>query len=164
MPRRVIAAILVVLLGGALAASAPGELQTGSEAYLRGDYAAALEVWHPLAERGDADAQLMLGIMYRAGRGVPRDDSKAAAWLRRSAERGQPSAQGILGVLYLKGEGVPQDLVTAYAYLSVAAAQDAGDSGIARDALEQVMSPEDIAEGRRMAEDCAAKGYRECGF
>ena len=34
------------------------------------------------AEQGDADAQFGLGIMYYAGRGVPKDDGESARWIR----------------------------------------------------------------------------------
>ena len=42
----------------------------GLAAYDRGDYAAALTVWLPVAERGDADVQLRVGQMLRDRQGV----------------------------------------------------------------------------------------------
>jgi TPR repeat protein len=44
----------------------------GFAAYQRGDFATAMWEWKPLAEQGDALAQHNLGVMYRAGYGVPR--------------------------------------------------------------------------------------------
>jgi TPR repeat protein len=37
----------------------------------RGDYATALAIWTPLADRGDAHAQYDVGLLYEAGHGVP---------------------------------------------------------------------------------------------
>ena len=62
-----------------------------------------------LAEQGDAMAQLLLGIRYRNGTGVPKDDKKAAKWYRMAAEQGVAVAQFNLGVMYENGEGVPTD-------------------------------------------------------
>ena len=55
--------ILIVLLGSA-GLSARADLQKGQTAYDRGDYATALREWKPLAEQGNAEAQLYLGWMY----------------------------------------------------------------------------------------------------
>ena len=42
----------------------------GAEAHEKGDYAAALHEWRPLADQGMADAQFILGLMYDNGQGV----------------------------------------------------------------------------------------------
>jgi len=62
--RRILATLAVV---GALlfsAGSAWADYDDGLAAYNRGDYAAALQEWRPLAEQGDAKAQYNLGVMY----------------------------------------------------------------------------------------------------
>ena len=41
-------------------------------AYERGAYSEAADLWRPLAEKGDADAQYNLGHLYRQGLGVPK--------------------------------------------------------------------------------------------
>ena len=40
------------------------------------------------AEQGNADAQFNLGLMYYAGKGVPKDDAKAEKWCRKAANQG----------------------------------------------------------------------------
>ena len=45
-----------------------GPLEDGQAAYDRGDYATALRLFRPLAEKGNAIAQFDLGRMYRWGR------------------------------------------------------------------------------------------------
>lgn len=50
-------------------------------AWKRGDYRTAFEIWQPLAERGDENAQFGLVNLYTFGRGVPRDYKKAYLWV-----------------------------------------------------------------------------------
>ena len=60
---------------------------SAEEAYNSGDYATALRLWRPLAERGHADAQYSLGVMYSQGRGVPQDYVQAHMWFNLAASR-----------------------------------------------------------------------------
>jgi uncharacterized protein len=64
---------------------------------LRGDYATALRLLQPLADKGDGVAQLNLGVMYEDGEGVPQDYTEAVKWYRRAAEQGIVGAQYNLG-------------------------------------------------------------------
>ncbi len=41
------------------------------------------------AERGDADAQYELGLMYLEGLGVKQDNAEAYAWIRTAAAQGK---------------------------------------------------------------------------
>ena len=95
----------------------------GSAYYLRGDFAAALQEWRPLAEEGDARAQYYLGLMYNNGEGVPEDNRQAAHWFRKSAEQGNPQSQFHLGMLHANGEGVPEDDRQAVHWLRESAQQ-----------------------------------------
>ena len=88
--------VLVIALLCALAAPARAGYEEGLSAYNRGDYAAALREWRPLAERGDAWAQYGLGVMYDNGEGVPRDYAEAATWFRRAADQGHADAKAAL--------------------------------------------------------------------
>ena len=75
----------------------------GVAAYNRGDYAAALQEWQPLAEQGLADAQFALGVVYLDGHGVLQNNAEAMRWYRLAAEQGFGNAQFALGVVYLDG-------------------------------------------------------------
>ena len=106
-----------------------GDLLAGAEAYNRGDFSAALREWRPLAEQGDALAQLYLYVMYANGDGVPQNDTEATKWYRKAtgkddtsvqfetkvewyrkaAEQGDAGAQYLLGRMYEDGDGVRQD-------------------------------------------------------
>ena len=85
------------------------------------DRAAALR---GAAEKGDAQAQLNLGLMYYKGDGVAKDDKEAAAWFRRAADQGHAGAQNNLGVMYREGKGVVKDDKEAVAWFRRAADQD----------------------------------------
>jgi hypothetical protein len=100
-----------------------GPFEDGVEAYERGDFAMAAQIWMPLAEQGDPAAQFNIGLMYDNGRGVPKDDSAAVLWYRRAAEQGYAKAQFSLGSMYERGEGIAQDLSTAAKWFRRAADQ-----------------------------------------
>ena len=60
----------------------------GFDAYDRDDYKTAFAIWLPLAEKGDMDAQLGLGILYYYGMMVPKDLNEAEKWFTLSANQG----------------------------------------------------------------------------
>ena len=45
------------------------------------------------AEQDHAEAQLMLGMMYHEGKGVPQDYKQAANYFTKAAEQGYAAAQ-----------------------------------------------------------------------
>ena len=99
----------------AMVFSSPGEagLDEGLEALKKGDYATAAKELRPVAERGDAEAQYRLGLMYEFGKGFAADKARSMAWLGKAATQGHASAEVELGVIYATGDGVPQDGVKA---------------------------------------------------
>lgn len=85
-------------LASAGAASAQ-DVQAGIAAWQAGDYANAVAVWRPLADRGDADAQFNLGQAYRLGRGLPQNLNLAEQWFERAARQRHEQAGASLGLL-----------------------------------------------------------------
>jgi ribosomal protein L7/L12 len=75
------------------------------------------------AERGNAEAQLELGVCYFEGSGVKEDKAEAVKWYRKAAEQGLAEAQYNLGVCYQNGEGVEKDEAEAVKWLRKAAEQ-----------------------------------------
>ncbi len=134
-----------------------GPYVDGYAAYQRGDYATALKFWRPLAEKGGANAQYNLGVMYRSGQGVKQDDAEAVKWYRKAAGRGNANAQNSLGVMYGNGQGVPLDDVLAYMWFNLAAAQGHENAKESRDRVASKMTPDQIAEAQRMAREWMAK-------
>jgi len=100
------------LVLASLALSAPasaGPFENGLAAYNRGDFAAAQQIWRPLAQTGDPWAQKLPGVMYFNGDGMPQDGAGAIAWWRKAAELGAADAQFNLGLLYDEGRVLAQD-------------------------------------------------------
>ncbi|MGQ0657676.1 MAG: SPOR domain-containing protein [Chromatiales bacterium] len=101
-------------------------LEEGKAAYLAKDYDLAFRILQPLANQGDAAAQVTLGIMYDYGQGVPEDDAKALDWYSKAALHGTSNLQHNLGVKYFEGVDVPRDYRQAENWWRMAA-----DSGFA---------------------------------
>jgi TPR repeat protein len=76
-----------------------------------------------LAEKGSASAQNELGLLYRAGAGVPQNYGQAKQWFEKAAKQGHAEAQVNLGTLYLLGDGAPQSAQMALFWFSRAAEQ-----------------------------------------
>lgn len=84
-------------------------------------YKEAAAWYRKAAEQGSVAGQVHLAVLYRDGKGVPRDIQQAAEWYRKAAEQGDASAQGTLGVLYSMGQGIPQSYADAYYWFDLAA-------------------------------------------
>lgn len=110
----------VLMLGGGC--SGP-TVQDALAAYHKGDYATAISLFQPLAEDGDATAQVVLGVMYDNGQGVTRDYAEAVKWYRLAAEQGNAEGQAALGAMYDNGHGVAQDDAEAVKWFRLAAQQ-----------------------------------------
>lgn len=76
-----------------------------------------------LADRGDVNAELMLGLDYLNGIGVAKAPAQAARWLQLAAEGGEPVAQFWFGTLFERGVGVKADPATALRWYQTAAMQ-----------------------------------------
>ncbi len=83
--------------------------EEGKQAYLAKDYELALAILKPLAENGDSQAQITLGVMHDFGYGVDKDATEAMRWYIKAAEQGIPVIQHDVGVKYFEGQGVKQD-------------------------------------------------------
>src|SRR3954447_23100406 len=95
-PKHLVAAALLFGLATPLCAQS---VRAGIEAWQRSDYSAAVAIWRPLAESGDADAAFNLGQAYRLGRGVAVNLAAAKSWFERAAGKGHIDAQATLGLL-----------------------------------------------------------------
>lgn len=94
--------LLAALAASAAVAAAGPPTKTvrdGIAAWQRCDYATAVAIWRPLAEKGDADAAFNLGQAYRLGRGVSIDLGQAKTWLEKAARAGHLDAETTLGLL-----------------------------------------------------------------
>lgn len=130
------------------------------------DYVMAREWYEKAAAQGDAGAQFNLGGLYAKGLGVPQDYTKASQWWEQAAAQNEPWAQYNLGTLYFRGQGVPKDYVRAYMWLYLAAAHLTGDEQKSavnnRDIAESLLTPAQIAEAQRLAQQCQAQQFLGC--
>lgn len=104
-----------------LALPAHATLDDGLDALRRSDFARAAKELRPLADKGNAEAQYRVGLMYEFGKGYPQDVPKGVAWLVKAANQGHTGAQQELGYLYSSGEGVARDDAKAIAWFRKAA-------------------------------------------
>lgn len=101
------------------------DLETAKRAYHDKNYATAANEFAALADKGNAEAQLILGKMYMMGQGVPKDPELSAKWLRASALQGNADAEFFLGATYL----LPQkDVAEGMRWLRLSAEQGMQDA------------------------------------
>lgn len=112
------------------------------------DYASAAKWFRKAAELGDPQAELVLGMLYWTGRGVPRDPVRAVYWWRKLAEGGDPVAMRNLGLAYSRGVGVERNLGEALNWLRRAA--EGGDpeaqAAVGKACYEGRVVPKNLAE------------------
>ncbi len=101
------------------AAPAVAGMTEGKVALDAGDYTTAVQELKPLADAGDAPAQLMLARIYLGGHGGSAGE--ALTLLNAAADQGDPQAQAHLGLIYATGKGAAADNVKAYRWFALAA-------------------------------------------
>jgi hypothetical protein len=122
--RTALTAGLLLLLVAITDATFAGPFEDGFRAFARQDYAAAMRIFQPLAEEGDARAAFYLGYMYDQGLGAEESSGQAAIWFRKAAEQGDALSQATLGYMYSAGDGVAQNYAEAMKWSLLAAKQD----------------------------------------
>lgn len=149
----------------AMTVPACADFQTGLEAYKRGDFAAAFKEWQPIAEKGDANAQYNIGLLYAKGEGVPQNYKQAIEWYRKAAEQGVVAAQFNLGVIYANGQGVPADPEEARKWFAMAAQHGipAAQTGLA-DLYSEGKGFRNYAEAEKWYRKAAEQGIASAQF
>ena len=105
----------------------------------RKEFTTALQLFTDLANRGMAEAQINLGMMFESGQGVLQNFDEALKWYRLAASQGLIKAQEKLnllinkaaaaqvnfglGVAFENGQGVPQDIMEAIRWYQLSADQ-----------------------------------------
>jgi len=105
----------------------------------RKEFTTALQLFTDLANRGMAEAQINLGMMFESGQGVLQNFDEAIKWYQLAASQGLIQAQEKLnllvskaaaaqvnfglGVAFENGQGVPQDIMEAIRWYQLAADQ-----------------------------------------
>lgn len=148
-----LAAVLIMACTGCA-----DHLKEGVNAYKEKNFAVALKELQPLADRGDAEAQLFVGFMYDNGEGVQLDYRQAVMWYQKSAEQGNAQAQYNLGMMYANGLGVQQDMVQALKWFNLAALLGRDEKFVKTGKqAETMMSPEQVKTAWAQAKEWQEK-------
>ncbi len=115
-------ALLLVASNGVFA----GDYEDGLDAAMRNDYVEAAKLFKRATDQGHAEAQLYLGMLYKEGKGLPKDDNESGNRFRKAAEQGSAEAQFNLGLMYFQGQGVPRDYAESVKWYRLAAKQGNG--------------------------------------
>jgi uncharacterized protein len=107
---------LLLLAGVGALVGATAWFTLDQDAGLRSEQASA-SLPHVRAAKGDAEAQLALGMRYAEGDGVIQNDKEAARWFALAAEQGLAEAQYQYGLALLQGRGVVQDYQAAFSWI-----------------------------------------------
>jgi len=103
------------------------------------EFVTAHQLFLDLADKGIAEAQINLGMMFESGQGVPQDFNEAIRWYRLAADQklikaqeklnlllkkaAEPQINLSLGIMFESGQGVPQDFNEAIRWYRLAADQ-----------------------------------------
>jgi TPR repeat protein len=137
--------------------------EEATAAFAKKEYAAALKLFRPLAEKGNALAQYQIALMHRMGLGISKDAKEARKWSRLAAKQGNADAQALLGSLYYKADGGESpDVVRAYIWYDASAEQ--GNAGAKKEivSLTKDMTPQQLSEARDKAQKCKASKFEQC--
>jgi len=109
--------------------------------------------WQRLADQGNAEAEYQLGMSYCCGDGPGHTEIIARKWLCRAALQGHEQAQLQLGRMYgweitMRPFSTPQEADYAYLWYSLAAAQGSQLAAGYLTAMEEYMSPSEIARAK----------------
>lgn len=112
-----------------------------------------------MAEKGDQQAQSLLGLNYYMGTGVLQDYGEAHRWLRLAGNQGDVSAMVALANMYATGVGCLRNIEIAYALLNVALylAPSLPDSG--RRKLKNLLTMDQIMSAQALSHELKRPGH-----
>jgi hypothetical protein len=118
----------------------------------RGDYRAAYDEFLPLAEAGDDQSMISIGLLYHQGQGFKQDHAKAMDWYLKAFEKMNGDAYSNIGVMYRDGLSVAANKKIAYSLflithmrgLGTQATQERANSCLNR--LVPTMTREELVE------------------
>ena len=94
-PSRFSVLVFLLLILAAPSLAQAQSYQEGWWAYNSQDFDRAYEIWRPLADRGDNQAQLMIGLLYANGEGVAQDVAEAYKWFLIADANGNQQASSL---------------------------------------------------------------------
>lgn len=120
-----------------------------------------VQLFRTRADKGDAESQTALGVLYLVGHDMPVDYAQARQWLEKAAAQGFAPAQFWFGRLYDLGQGVPQDHIQSAKWYEKAAAQGhaSAQDWLGKQYLHGQGVPQDVAQAVKWFHKAAAQGY-----
>jgi TPR repeat protein len=105
--------------------------------------------------------------MHHEGQATPVDHETEMKWFRRAAEAGSGLAQYQLGTGYANEHGFARDYVRAYMWINLAGTRgygggSKGQVAVAKQALVELMSPEDLARAQKLSTACFMASFKDC--
>jgi len=133
----------------------------GKQAYLSQDYERALQILTPLAEAGNSQAQITLGLMYDYGHGVEKSPSESIKWYLMAAEQGVPLVQHDIGIKYFQGQGVEQNYIEAAKWWGMSANAGIADSQFNLGLMHYrgIGIPKDYVKAGKLFDAAAEQGH-----
>lgn len=128
------------------------------------DHVQAAKWYRKAADQNLPNAQCALATCYFEGSGVTKDLHEGVVWVRKAAEQGLAAAENSYGMCYAKGRGVTQDYLEAYKWFNLAAAQGGDqdvDAKMNLSMAERAMTPEQIAQGQKLAREFKPSSGRD---
>jgi len=117
---------IIIIASAVLVLTKPSwaDYKVGFKAFKNKDYVTTIKEWTPVADKGNAKFQLLIGIIHYRGLGrVPKSYKQTAKWLAKASINNIAKAQDALGFMYEKGHGVSKDIDKAIQLYRKAAAQ-----------------------------------------
>lgn len=130
--------------------AAAGALADAERAFGAQRYADAVAILKPLADAGNAQAQVRLGDAYAEGRGVERAPPVAEQWYEKAALQGNIGAQVKLGDLFAKSSGVTRNNNLAYVWYGTAARLGSSTARVERDKIATLLQPAEMEQLDRL--------------
>lgn len=134
-------AVILFSLDGVAAA----DMAEGRRALGAGDYTGAEKAWRPLAEAGDPNAQLAMGLLAD----LLNRHAEATDWYRHAARKGLSAAQVLLGQAYFEDGG---DRAAAYCWVAKAVAKGHPKADLLLANIEAALSPDELARAKGLVE------------
>ena len=136
------------LAGSAIA----GPLEDGRAALKNGDHETALRLFQSLAEQGDAEAQLHLGVMFVKGQGMSPDLNAAQTWFKQAAENPAAPKETRDDAIYNR-DSISRKLKEWAEADAIEAAQRQANAAAAAQQLQTARATEAAARARKELED-----------
>ena len=116
-------ALFAALFTTLVSSIALADFEKGLAAYEANNLPLAYKEFREAADKGHADSQFNVALMFEKGIGVAMDEKEAVAWYGKSAAQGNSAAQFNLGVMYENGRGTAVDFAKAHEWYRKASVQ-----------------------------------------